>query len=120
MSIFQRLDPGMEAFRLGIQKCRKTIQCAVQSKNIYKVRGARIIFHLLRRAGDLRTARSQILSAAIQSGAKQIITKEPPKIPGQGKSLSGLTGIIKKKETEKANKGVNIKKKWGISMANKA
>ena len=70
------MDPGDPRFRLGAQKCKKTIQVLVSSHSIYKVRGARIIFVLLRRASDFRTARSHILSKAIQSGTMKMVNKE--------------------------------------------
>ena len=108
----------MEEFRLGVQKCRKTIQSAFSNKDIYKVRCARIIFHFLRRANDLRTARSHIMSAALKSGTTKIADQKEVKvnIPGKGKSLSGITGILNKKKQDEANKSTNIKKKWGVSI----
>ena len=88
------MDPGDPRFRLGAQKCKKTIQVLVSSHSIYKVRGARIIFVLLRRASDFRTARSHILSKAIQSGTMKMVNKENAfdDVKGKGtkKNVAGI------------------------------
>ncbi len=52
----------MEAFRLGIQKCKKTIQESVSTGAVFKVPGVDVLFHMLRRAADLKTARSHFVA----------------------------------------------------------
>jgi hypothetical protein len=43
----QGLAPDNEDFRLGVQKCQKTIQDTVAVPGIFKVPGVRILFRLL-------------------------------------------------------------------------
>ena len=44
----------VEDFRLGIQKCRKTIENACKDENVFKVKGIETFFRLQQRAGDMR------------------------------------------------------------------
>lgn len=83
--------------------------------------GARILFHLLRRATDLRTARSQFMSAtaAAEKNSKIGLAKDKEsafgvnKIPGATNcSLTGLSSIMKKKNTNEAMTKLNAKRNW--------
>ena len=52
---FQRLSPDLEEFRLGVQKCRKTIRDGVKNEQVFEGQGVEIVFHILRKAADMRT-----------------------------------------------------------------
>ena len=43
-----------EEFRLGIQKCRKTIENACKDENVFKVKGIKTFFRLQQRKEDMR------------------------------------------------------------------
>ena len=44
----QLLAPDMEEFRLGVQKCRKTIDDGVGNPGIFEVDGLDLLFKMLR------------------------------------------------------------------------
>ena len=48
----QSLNPELDDFRLGIQKCRKTITATVQDDRIFHLQGIESMFKLLRQAAD--------------------------------------------------------------------
>lgn len=112
----KRLSPDMEEFRLGVQKCKKTIQNSVGSPNVFKVKGARIIFRILRRLADMRTANDFFATMKKKS---QVAEEDPlDKLGGVTPgaltvNLTGLTGIMERKKRDaKAAKG-NIHRRWG-------
>ena len=45
-------SPELDDFRLGIQKCRKTIQATVQDDRIFHLQGIESMFKSLRQAAD--------------------------------------------------------------------
>ena len=45
---FQTLAPDMDDFRLGVQKCRKTIDDGVGNAGIFRVEGLDSLFKMLR------------------------------------------------------------------------
>lgn len=49
------MAPDNESFRLGIQKCQKTIQDTVKDENVFKVPGVKVLFKLLRTASEMHT-----------------------------------------------------------------
>ena len=109
----------MEEFRLGVQKCRKTIQNAVQNPAVFKSRGSRVIFKLFRRVSDIRA--SNDLFSAAKKKAKEM-NADPDRMsefgavkkPGTSTmSLTGLTGIVGRKKKEKDNAKSTIFKRWG-------
>ena len=50
------MAPDNDAFRLGIQKCHKTITDTVSDEEIFKVPGAQILFRLLATASEMHTS----------------------------------------------------------------
>ena len=50
------MAPDNEAFRLGIQKCHKTIQDTVSDEEIFRVPGAQILFRLLATASEMHVS----------------------------------------------------------------
>jgi hypothetical protein len=46
----QALAPDMDDFRLGVQKCRKTIEDGVGNSGIFRVEGVDSLFRMLRMA----------------------------------------------------------------------
>ena len=48
----QAINPELDDFRLGIQKCRKTIQATVQDGKLFHLQGIESMFTLLRQAAD--------------------------------------------------------------------
>ena len=125
-----RLSPDLEEFRLGIRKCRKLIQNAI-SPNVFRVRGAKCLFKIYRRLGDLRTARG-CLATAIASNASKIDSKikssksetsnpfSEMKVPGGGNiSLTGLTSIVGRKKKDATSSKLKAKTRWGIGKFSK-
>ena len=51
---FQKIALDAEEFRLGIQKCRKTIENACKDENVFKVKGIETFFRLQQRKEDMR------------------------------------------------------------------
>ena len=47
-TFFQTLAPDMDDFRLGVQKCRKTIDDGVGNPGIFQVDGLEMLFKMLR------------------------------------------------------------------------
>ena len=56
---FQALAPDNEAFRLGINKCHKTINDTVSDEQIFRVPGAQILFRLLATASEMHSGGPQ-------------------------------------------------------------
>ena len=56
---FQALAPDNEAFRLGINKCHKTINDTVSDDQIFRVPGAQILFRLLATASEMHSGGGQ-------------------------------------------------------------
>ena len=118
-----RLSPDLEEFRLGIRKCRKLIQNAI-SPNVFRVRGAKCLFKIYRRLGDLRTARGCLATAIaskVESSNKKVAATEKTnpftdmKIPGGGNiSLTGLTSIVERKKKDASSSKLKVKTRWGI------
>ena len=52
--LLQKIALDAEEFRLGIQKCRKTIENACKDENVFKVKGIETFFRLQQRKGDMR------------------------------------------------------------------
>lgn len=48
----QNLAPDFEDFRLGIQKCRKTIQDTVSNPDVFNMDGLQGMFNILRKSAD--------------------------------------------------------------------
>ena len=48
----KQMIPTLDDFRLGIQKCRKTIQATVQDDRIFHLQGIESMFTSLRQAAD--------------------------------------------------------------------
>ena len=48
----KQMIPTLDDFRLGIQKCRKTIQATVQDDRIFHLQGIEDMFKSLRQAAD--------------------------------------------------------------------
>ena len=48
----KQMIPTLDDFRLGIQKCRKTIQATVQDDRIFHLQGIDSMFKTLRQAAD--------------------------------------------------------------------
>ena len=42
--MFQRMAPDMEEFRLGVQKCRKTIKDGIKNDDVFRGEGVDVIF----------------------------------------------------------------------------
>ena len=111
----KRLAPDMEEFRLGVQKCRKTIQNAISSQNVFKVRGARILFRIFRRLNDMRTARF-LVAIQVQESPLEMNQAISQLARGPGAlsiNLSGLTGIVDRKKRDQQAAKQNIFKRWG-------
>ena len=51
------LDP--EEFRLGVQKCRKTIEDCIGSDDTFNVRGVQAIFNIIRRKVDMNSGETK-------------------------------------------------------------
>lgn len=110
---FQRIALDTEEFRLGVQKCRKTIEDAIKDQDVFKVRGIQVFFNLLRRKMDLRMGDG----------------KTPP--PGKlaKVTVGNLINIIdkkklmeetKKKEKEESQVKKTRKKKTSMELAMEA
>ena len=52
---FQYFYPDNDEFRLGIQKCRKTIQDAVSDSAIFKGESIETMFKMMRRVTEMRS-----------------------------------------------------------------
>ena len=50
----QALSPDLESFRLGIQKCRRTIQETVKDNSVFAFNGVLGMFSILRRNADIQ------------------------------------------------------------------
>ena len=78
--IFQKYNPEFESFRLGIQKCHKTIRDAVKNEKLFRFKGRSILFQILTSAQEVQ---------AEAAGEIGVIKKK-------GNSLKGiLTNIAK-------------------------
>jgi hypothetical protein len=64
---FQRLSPDLEEFRLGVQKCRKTIRDGVRNELVFHGKGIEAIFHFLRKLADTRSGGNRYSSSKITS-----------------------------------------------------
>ncbi len=106
----------MEEFRLGVQKCKKTIQNAIGSPGVFKVKGARIIFRMYRRLTDLRSANT-FLNEVRKKASATAAEKEDPLAKfgsrGMAISMTGLTGIVARKRKDQDEAKSVIAKRWG-------
>lgn len=111
----KRLSPDMEEFRLGVQKCKKTIQNSVGSPEVFKVRGARIIFRIFRRLADMRTARDffTTMKKKSQAGSDDPLDNLRSTPGALQVNLTGLTGIMERKKRDVKASKINIHRRWG-------
>ena len=83
--VFQRISPDFEGFRLGIQKCRKTIQNAC-SDCIFNTKGAKVLFVFFRRLTDIRASK------------KIFLVNKPKKIKTDTEPEDALTRLNRAKQ----------------------
>ena len=82
----QGFCPESEDFRLGIQKCRKTIKDSVKDGSIFKRESAELLFKILRRTTEMRS--SEITKFQFQGKSKKTL------------GFHGILNLIKKTEEE--------------------
>ena len=90
----QRISPDFEGFRLGVQKCRKTIQNAC-SESVFYCKGSKVLFVLFRRLTDIRAAK------------KIFITTRPKKKETDDEPLDALARLNRAKN-ESTSVKVNL------------
>ena len=83
--VFQRISPDFEGFRLGVQKCRKTIQNAC-SDCVFYAKGSKILFVLFRRLTDIRASK------------KVFIVNKPKKAEKEAEPEDALTRLNRAKQ----------------------
>ena len=54
--ILQRLAPDDDNFRLGIQKCHKTIKDSVRDGRVFKKDGVDLLFKILRKTAEIKSS----------------------------------------------------------------
>ena len=99
---FQRYAPEFEAFRLGIQKCYKTIQDTVKNKNQFRFKGRSILFQILTSAQDAQAEHQGIHKVRKGTSFKGILTniaiKSGDTTPERSRSGSKAFDVDKMKE----------------------
>ena len=108
---------------MGIQKCRKTIENSIGNPHVFKVFGAPVVFKLLRRILDLRTAKSYYATSVTKNQKNDrndpLANLSKLKLPGSSMSFTGLTGIVDRKRKDKIKAREDIFRRWGKPIAMK-
>ena len=97
--LFQYFFPDNEEFRLGIQKCRKTIEDAVADPSVFRGDAMDSMFKLLRNVTEMRSMS--------KFGGKVFVPKEDTKKSHM--SFAGVTTLVESKENKNKIKGVDGK-----------
>ena len=92
---FQYFYPDNDEFRLGIQKCRKTIQDAVSDSAIFKGESIETMFKMMRRVTEMRSIPKVGGKIFFPQTQKKKFTM----------SFAGVTTLVEAKEKQNKSKG---------------